>query len=198
MGTLSALLLNSLWPGLAIWTVLYVSDYAWTIACARLYRAGVSERIVFDGSYEITPYFQRDIDSLRVVSPRFIMALILSLIWLSVVWWLASLSVPQMYSFALGAVILLELAIHVRHFRSFFLFRAVIRTDAVRGRVEYSRWLMLRLSSIELLTFSGVFAILFLFTESWFVLGGATACLSTAGKHWRLARKSTSGPSAGS
>jgi len=189
---LSALLFNSLWPGLAIWTVLYVSDYTWTIKCARLYQAGVREKLVFEGSLELTPYFQRDIDSLRVVSPRFVIALILSLFWLSAVWWLAALSVPQIYSFALGAVVLLELAVHMRHFRNFFLFRAIIRTDAVRGRIEYSRSLVLHLSSLELLSYSGLFAVLFVFTQSWFVLGGAMACVSTAGKHLRLSRKKAS------
>jgi hypothetical protein len=33
---------------------------------------------------------------------------------------------------------------------------------------------------------------LFAFTHSWFVLGGGGACLSVAGKHWRLARKNDS------
>jgi hypothetical protein len=88
-----------------------------------------------------------------------------------VVWRLASQSVPEMYSFALGAMILVQFAIHMRHFRNLFLFRAA-RSDAVRGRIEYSRRVILRSSSFELVEFSGLFFALFAFTHSWFVLGG--------------------------
>lgn len=55
-------LLEHAWPGVVLWDLLYISDYALTISCARLY--GQQETIVFDGSYEITPFFQRDINSL--------------------------------------------------------------------------------------------------------------------------------------
>src|SRR5258708_24418110 len=51
-----------------LWGLLYVSDYALTITCARLY--GRQKTIVFEGSYEITPFFQRDINSLRVAKSQ--------------------------------------------------------------------------------------------------------------------------------
>lgn len=184
------LFLDRLWPGLVAWTILYISDYSLTIVCARLYQAGARDKIALEGSYEITPYYQRDIDALRRVSPRFLAALLISLLWLSAVWWLAMESLfPPMYSFLLGGLILVELAVHMRHFRNLVLFRAVVGSDAVRGRIEYPRRLMLRMSSQESLAFSGLFAVVFLFTGSWFVLGGAVMCLSLAFKHLRLARK---------
>ena len=58
------------WLGPPVWACLYVSDYFLTIACARLYRA--QDRIVFEGSYEITPIFQADVNALRRISPRFL------------------------------------------------------------------------------------------------------------------------------
>lgn len=192
MTTLANPWLNSPWPGLAVWIALFISDYSFTLACARLYQAGVGEKIVFEGSFEITPYFQRDIDSLRVVSPRFLVALLRSGALLVLVWWLSRQTQPEMYQFTLGAMISVQLAIHVRHLRNLFLFRAMIGTDAVRGRIEYSRQMVLRMSAVELLAFSGLFALLFVFTQSWFVLGGASACLVTAWKHQRLARKHVS------
>jgi len=169
------LLLNNLWPGLVAWSILYCSDYGLTIASARLYQGGARDKVALEGSYEITPYFQRDVDALRLVSPRFLAALLLSLIWLTALWWVSTSSWPLMYSFGLGLVILGELAIHMRHFRNLLLFRAIIRTDEVRGRIEYSRGLILRMSSFEFLAFSGLFTVLFLFTRSAFVLGGAAA-----------------------
>ncbi len=185
--------LNSLWPGLTVWSLLYLSDYALTVKCARLYRNGANEKFVFEGSYEITPFFQKDIDSLRLISPRFLGMLLWGVVLLTVVWLLAAQSFPQLYYFALGSMILIQLAVHTRHLRNLFLFRAIIKTDQIRGRIEYSRLLLLRTSAAELLSFSGLFFLLFVFTQDWFMLGGATSCLSTAAKHRRLVRKLSPG-----
>jgi hypothetical protein len=188
---LPELFLQNFWVGLAVWAALFVSDYLLTITCARLYQSGVRDKIAFEGSYELTPYFQRDIDSLRSVSPRFILSLLWTSVMLFLLWRLVGQSVPEMYSFVLGALILLQFAIHMRHFRNLFLFRAA-GSDAIRGRIEYSRRVVLRSSSLELMEFSGLFFALFAFTQSRFVLGGGVACLSVAAKHWRLARRHVS------
>src|SRR6266567_8413959 len=71
MNPLTDLFLTSLWPGLAVWIALYISDYSFTLKCARMYQGTVRDKIAFEGSYELTPIFQADIDSLRVISPRF-------------------------------------------------------------------------------------------------------------------------------
>jgi hypothetical protein len=107
------------------------------------------------------------------------------------VWHVAWHVTPEIYAFALGALVLIQLSIHTRHFRNLFLFRAAA-TEAVRGRIEYDRQLSLRASAVELLTFCGLFVMLFAFTKSWFILGGAASCLSVAAKHWQLARKHVS------
>jgi hypothetical protein len=184
---LPSLFFNYLWPGVVVWSLLYISDYALTIACARLYRA--QEKIVFEGSYEITPFFQRDINSLRVVSPRFVVILVVTVTMLSVLWALTEQSTPELYEFALGSLIGIQLAVHMRHLRNLFMFRAINSTDEVHGRLEYARTLLLRMSSLECLAFSGLFLVLFIFTRSWFILGGATTCFSLAVKHRKLASK---------
>ena len=181
-----------LWPGLMIWSLLYVSDYAFTIACARLYRSRVSEKLVFEGSFELNPVFQQDVDSLRLISPRFIAMLLISGLLLAWVWFLASQSAREFYEFVLGFMILLESAIHVRHIRNLFMFRMFSESGCVRGRIEYSRPFILRTSSAELFAFSAVFLLLFAFTQSWFVLGGASSCALTAMKHRQLARRALS------
>jgi hypothetical protein len=175
------------WIGIPVWALLYISDYTLTLICARMYQNGVRDKIAFEGSYELTPYFQRDIDSLRVISPKFVAALVTTSILLVIVRWLAQLSTPALFLFPLGAVICSQLCIHTRHFRNFFLFKAA-STDDVRGRIEYSRPLSLRASSVEMLSFSGLFLILYIFTGSWFILGGVLSLLSIAAKHSKLAR----------
>jgi hypothetical protein len=175
-----------------MWSLLYVSDYAFTILSARLYRSGVNEKIVFEGSFELNPVFQRDIDSLKSISPRFLLMLLVTGLLLALMWFLGSQSMPQFYEFVLGSMILLELAIHVRHMRNFFMFRMLVKSDCVRGRIEYSRPLILKMSSCELFVFSGLFLMLFLFIPSWFLLGGVTSCCLTAIKHRALARRAAS------
>jgi hypothetical protein len=194
VGAILSFFFSSLWPGLTVWALLYISDYALTIKCARLYRAGVREKLVFEGSYELTPFFQRDIDSLRPLSPRFVAMLFVNSGLLAIVWFLSAQSVPELYVFLSGSMILLQLTVHSRHLRNLFMFRAMLKSDCVRGRIEYSRPFILRMSSDELFISSAMFILLFVFTQSWFVLGGAATCLSTAIRHRRLARKEASTP----
>lgn len=176
------------WPGMILWGLLYVSDYALTITCARLYRQ--QETIAFEGSYEITPFYQRDIDSLRVVSPRFVFILLLTLGFLGFLWILNESSpAPELWQFALGALVGVQLAVHMRHFRNLVLFRSINNTELVRGRIEYSRPVVLRASSWECFSFSAFYLMLFAFTGSWFILGAVVTCFLLGVKHRRLAGK---------
>ena len=181
-------LTDSLWPGLLLWVVLYISDYTFTITCARMYRDGVREYIAFEGSFELTPYFQKDVDSLRKVSPRFLVALAATLITLVALWMLSRLVWPAGYAFGLGALVLVEAAIHTRHLRNYFLFRRILAGGAVKGRIEYNRPAMLELSAYELLGFAGVYLLLFIATLEPFIAGGVAGCLSLAAKHFPRAR----------
>jgi len=76
-------LLDSVWLGPSLWAALYASDYFLTIACARMYQA--QDKIVFEGSYEITPLFQADVNALRRLSPRFVIALLATTVYVFVV-----------------------------------------------------------------------------------------------------------------
>jgi hypothetical protein len=181
--------LRNLWPSLVVWGLVYISDYVLTIMGARLYRRGVNEVIVFEGSYELNPLFRKDVDSLRRVSPRFLAALLLSEVWLAGCWLLSAQSQAASYEFMFGILILAELTVHVRHLRNLYMFRTINSTGGVRGRIEYSRALLLRMASAEWLIFSGVFLLLFAFTRSWFILGGVVGCSFAAIKNLKLARK---------
>ena len=185
--------LDYYWAGPLLWAALYISDYTMTLMCARLYEAGAREKIAFEGSYEITPFYQRDIDSLRRVSPRFVLVLGLGITIFALSARDSAASSPELFSFMLGALILLQLMVHIRHVRNFVLFRAMT-TDGIRGRIEYARPLMLKASSIEIAMFAGMFAILFLFTGSTFVLGGAFGCTIVAVQHWNLRRRAAAIP----
>jgi hypothetical protein len=179
------------WPGILLWAAWYVSDFLFTMVCARLYQAGASTQIHFEGSYEITPYYQKEVDALRLVSPRFLVALAASCALLFALWWMTMkvLFVPQLFFFGFGALVLIQVTVHIRHLRNFFLFRAILANDGISGRIEYARPVMLRMSSVELFSFSVAYAVIYLMTGSWFVLGGVVACLSVGINHRQLAQK---------
>jgi hypothetical protein len=178
-------LFDSPWLGPLLWVALYISDYLMTLTCARMYQA--QQTIVFEGSYEITPLFQADVNALRRVSPRFLIALLFSTGYLVVVQRTSSVvGSASLYTGVLGAMLLLQSAVHMRHFRNWFLFR---NGKAVQGRLSYPRVLLLRMSAFELLGFAALYLALFLATASIFILGGVLACGALSLNHYRLARR---------
>lgn len=182
------LFLRSPWPGVITWALIYISDFSLTTIGARLYRRNASGKIVFEGSFELNPLFERDIDSGKFVSPRFLLFLVLSSTMFAIYWALTVPDSSAIYIFVLGAAICMELAIHVRHLGNLFLFR-LNSASCLSGRIEYPRPLILRMSSVQILGFAILFAVVFTFTESWFVCGGMVSCLGLSGKHWILARR---------
>lgn len=184
-------LIDNPWLALAAWLIAYVADYYLTLYAARLYRAGAMEHFAFEGSYELTPYYQADIDALRRLSPRFILALLLSVLAIELIWYLSLdvLGLAAPFEFVMGALLLREAAVLLRHARNLALFRAARAGQGVQGQVRYARWLSLRLSAAELFSFAVFLALLAPVTASWFVAGGAFACAVTGAQHWRRASR---------
>ena len=171
------------WAGPMLWAVLYVSDHGLTLAGARRYR--IQENIVFEGSYEITPMFQAEVDALRGVSPRFLAMLLMSTAYL---WLVRGVAGPStLYIVVLGAMVLVEGTVHMRHLRNWFLFAK--GAGVFRGQITYPRRLLLTMSAFELLLFAGLYASLFAVTGSAFILGGSLACGVLSLNHYRLARR---------
>lgn len=188
------LLVENLWISLTVWAILFISDYYFTIYGAYLYQTYARQYMVFEGSYELTPYYQNDINNLRRVSPRFLLMLSLSIIFLIILWFLSVkfLDIPWLFSFVMGALILSEVAIHIRHIRNVYLFGLTRKTEnGLKGHIEYRRWVILKSSAVELASFSVLFLLGFLISNSWFFLGGTVRCLILGLNHLKLARKSS-------
>jgi hypothetical protein len=179
---------ETLWPGLLIWVALYISDYWCTLACARMYQGGVRDVVAFEGSYELTPYYRKDVDALRSMSPRFVAALVMSIGVLVALWWASRPDFPQVYAFGLGALVLVEAAVHVRHLRNLYIFRRILARDGVSGRIAYARSFALGLSGLELLGFAFVYLAAWLAEPNAFLAGGVLGCLSLAVQHMLRAR----------
>jgi hypothetical protein len=193
---LSDLFFASPLPALVIVVGLFVSDSLLTIACARLYQQGAKAYVKFEGSYEITPYHQQDVDALRALSPRFWRAVGGLAFIVTALWWLctATFFYPEPFMLAMGAIVLIQLTVHIRHLRNYALFRALLAGGAARGAIEYARPAMLQHSALECFLFAGLYLVIFLVTSSWFVLGGVLSCTSTGVFHARLAREHVARP----
>ena len=187
-------LATSPWYGIILWIILYTSDYYLTLYSARGFRE--IGRFEFEGSFELTPQYQYDIDNLRPVSRRHLLLLFAYSAVILLVWWITRLSVYLTWSYPLylGMFLLLEVAVHLRHFRNVALIREVKRNDGIEGQITYTKWFSYRISALELYIYATLFLLIALLTYSLFFLGGAIMCYGTGFKHSRLSRKAKSVP----
>jgi len=186
------LLTTSPWYGVILWIMLYMSDYYLTIYSARGFRE--IGHFQFEGSLELTPQFQNDVDNLRPVSKRHILLLIVTTLLIFVLWWMTRISIliEWTYSLYLGIFILLEVAVHFRHLRSIAIIREIRKNGGVEGQIFYRQWFSYRNSANELYITGTFFLLVALLTFSLFFFGGALACYGTAIRHGLWARKAKS------
>ena len=105
---LEELLVNNLWLAIPAWIAIYVLDYQLTITSARLYQAGAKDYLGIEGSVELTPQYQKDVDAVRRFSPRVLRNVILysallAIMWVLSVWFVET---PETFAGFLGALLL--------------------------------------------------------------------------------------------
>lgn len=189
-GIIRPVVLEHPWLAIALCAATYISDYYLTLYAARLYQSHGKEHFGFSGSMELTPYYQQDIDQLRGLSWKFLRALILLALLSAGFWWLTTwLGYPSLFVVLIGALLLREAPIHIRHLRNIILYRSLRDGQSVTGRVEYSRAMVYQLSAVEL---SGFFLLFLLLSwpADFFFIGGALGCGVIALKHWQAVRAS--------
>jgi len=176
-------------PGVILWIILYISDYYLTIYSARGFRE--VGHFQFEGSFELTPQFQKDINALKPVSKRHVILLFLYSLLIVFIWWFTKrlLFFPWTYLLYLGMFLLLEVAVHLRHLRNVSLIREIRKGGGVEGQISYKKWFSYRISASEFYLYSVLFLLFAVLTYSPFFLGGAIMCFGTGFKHNRLAKK---------
>lgn len=182
----ATLLARSFWLGPALCLATRFSDRLMTVHNARLYKA--QTQIAVDGSFEINPRSQADIDALRIFSVRFVPMLfapaVCAVIFRLAEQWDADFS--AVYLGVLGMFLLKQLAIHIGHARTWYLFK--VSLPFMCGSLETPRGVELRASAFKFLNFAVLFLAIYGVTDSFFVLGGACGCTVMAVSHHGLAR----------
>ncbi len=181
------------WIPVIIWLILYISDYYLTIWGAKLYR---SQHVVkLEGSYELTPAYIKDIDSLRKFSPSFLFRLVFGTFVLLFTLILIR-KAPWLYGIIVGDFLFVELAIHIRHFSNIDTYRyySKIKESDITGSISYPKVIAYKRSSNQLLAFGIFMFITYGMTLNWMILGGAIGVLHLAFNHRMLASKSQPAP----
>ena len=187
-------LATSPWPGVILWIILYTSDYYFTLYSARGFRE--IGHFQFEGSFELTPQYQKDIDALRPVSKLHLILLVLYSLLIIFIWWFTGFLAYFQWSYLLylGMFLLLEVAVHLRHLRNVSLIREIRKNGGIEGQISYKKWFSYRISASEFYLYSALFLLIAALTYSPFFLGGALMCFGTGFKHHRLAKIAKSNP----
>jgi hypothetical protein len=156
------------WYGIILWMILYTSDYYLTLYCARGFRE--IGHFQFDGSFELTPQYQKDIDNLRPVSRLHLILLVAYSLLILLVWWVTSLNgyLQWSYPLYLGMFLLMEVAVHLRYFRNVALIRETKKNGGVDGQIRYKKWFSYRISASELYIDATLLLLVALLTYSLF------------------------------
>lgn len=183
------LLTSSPIPGMILWIILYISDYYMTLSTAKGYRD--TQEIKFEKSFELNPAFQKDIDSQTRVSRRHVTFLILYTAAVLFFWFIAvkMFDAAWGYSFFLGLLILMEVTIHMRHFRNWYFLKMFRSKGGITGGITYAQWFSYQVSAFEFYCFAILYLLFFLLTYSFFFLGGVVICLRIGISHSNLAKK---------
>jgi len=121
----------------------------------------------------------------------FLSRLLLSFLAILIIWWMSvpNLGVPALFLLCMGALLLREAAILLRHGRNIAMAIACREGGGIQGSLSYTRWFSLKMSAVEIAVFGLFCLIVAVAGESWFFLGGGLACLILAYNHWRMSQK---------
>lgn len=179
---LRGLMIDNVWVAMGVCTALYALDYCLTLVGARMYYGGANRHGVSETGYELNWLFKRSINVEQRFSGIFVVMLVIiaGLTWFAWVLYVGSELAPWVFEFLLGAFVCCELPVLQRHLVSIGRMRFTRRSQGIEGQVRVSAWLTYWTHSIDVLAFGLILGFLFVVFGSWFLAGGAIACLALA------------------
>ncbi len=171
---------------------IFLADYFLTHLGARASQ-NVRERWSVEGSYEMNPTWERQIDSGRWFSwrvPAVALLLAVTLGSMRVLlapdggWFALGLNVgldaglaPAVFGFAVGLILLLQVPVLYAHATNLQTFRDLADPIAAEGGVRYRRWFIYRQGAGHFLRFAVLWLVLWLPSQQAFFLGGVVSCV---------------------
>jgi len=177
------LLITNVWFAIALGALVFAAGYGLALYEIYLYHAGAKNILVFEGRYDLEPALLARLARRRWVNVRLVAAVVILSAAIFAVW-REQYNRPDVFSFLIGGLVLLEAAADLRRFRNIVLFQQARRADGLQGKIEYSKRLSYTLPYVETLSFAALYALIFLVSSSWFFLGGAITCI-VAGRRLR-------------
>ncbi|MEP6985298.1 MAG: hypothetical protein ABI970_06865 [Chloroflexota bacterium] len=167
-----AISFESLPVAIGLWLILYIADYYLTLYGRRLWHQNAKDLLTFQGSYELNPYYQRDVDANKRVSRRFIFMLVFGILWMLLMWGATHyMNISQVFPAAVGFLILMEVIVLSGHVQNIRLFKSASITGAIEGHISYARWVSMDASAWKFGYWGVFFLVVALLMGNWFFCG---------------------------
>lgn len=175
------------WIVAVLWGGLSIFDFVGTMLYSKAYREFLSATVKYEHGVEMNPTFEKDVQTLRWISPRYIfLMLVVALLIILVGTWLP----PLWFEALAGAALLLVLITDLRHIENLSLV-LFLKSDpeGFKGQIEQSYRLSQRRVAVGGFTIGVLYLIIYLLTGRVFFAGGAFISILFAGRHILLSRR---------
>lgn len=175
---LGSWLSTSPWPALVIGLLITGADLALTTAAASLYYGGAREIISLPGQYAMQKPYNPQGGWRQFWTRRYTLFLIGTAIAIPAAWFVFTRMnrLDWVWEFAIGGLVLFELAECLRLLKVVTLFRLARRGTGIVGRLEAQKWASMNLFVVDQYGLALVFLLAFAATGSVFFFGGAATC----------------------
>jgi hypothetical protein len=173
------LLLTNVWFAIALGAIFYIATQLLWLYELRLYHTGAKDFFVIPNRYDLNPERQAAITQRRWFTWKFAAILIVLAIGIGATWQIliGQYNRPDVFSFIIGGVLLLEVSDAAQRIRNIILFYYAPKAGNAKGKIEFSRRLIFSQLFFEMYIFAAVYLFAFLVAGSWLFLGGAVTCI---------------------
>jgi hypothetical protein len=187
------------WAPVAIALVVgcFFAEYTLTHVGARASEL-VRDRWRVEGSYEMNPVWERQIDSRRWFGPRVLLVPLALAGILSLLRLLAGVvdlyADPAYFALGVGTMLLIQAPILMLHAANLQTFLLLADPTAAAGGIVYRRWFVYRQGIVYLAGFAVLWLLLWVPSQQAFFLGGVLSCGVFAGRLAQLAKAARMAP----
>jgi len=173
----TTLLIATPWLAIGLGVIAVAVDHLTALYEAYLYHTVMKGSIDYVERYRLTPEVQTALTQRRWFGPRLLVICVVLALAIGAAWWVCvqQLARPDVFVLLMGGLVLAPTADTLRQYQQIMVFREVRRRGGLQGRVTVARQLSFMQTVYSLYSYVIVYLVLFVFTGSWFVLGGALA-----------------------